>query len=106
MSPQSLAPEITVTDADLHAAYDQQKSEYQTAEKRSAEVISAPDEAKAQTLGGDVARRGGLDRDAGGGEGGGRLGDRPGRRDRGAVSRSRPGEGGVLGAGGRGVANR
>jgi peptidyl-prolyl cis-trans isomerase D len=59
LSPQSLASEITVTDADLQAAYDQQKSEYQTAEKRSAEVISAPDEAKAEALAGTW--RGGAD---------------------------------------------
>lgn len=50
LSPQSLASEINVTDQDLHAAYDERKAEYQTPEKRSAEVISAPDEAKARAL--------------------------------------------------------
>jgi peptidyl-prolyl cis-trans isomerase D len=50
LSPQSLGPEIAVTDAELHAAYDEHTSEYQTPEKRSAEVISAPDEAKARAL--------------------------------------------------------
>jgi peptidyl-prolyl cis-trans isomerase D len=50
LSPQSLASEITVTDADLHAAYNERKAEYQPPEKRSAQVISAPDEAKAQDL--------------------------------------------------------
>ena len=50
LSPQSLAPDITVTDDELHAAYDERKAEYLTPEKRSAEVISAPDEAKARAL--------------------------------------------------------
>jgi len=50
LSPQSLASEIIVTDDELHAAYDERKAEYVTSEKRSAEVISAPDEAKAQAL--------------------------------------------------------
>jgi peptidyl-prolyl cis-trans isomerase D len=59
LSPQSLAPEIKITDADLHAAYDEHKSEYQTPAKRSAEVISAPDEAKARTLA--ETWRGGVD---------------------------------------------
>jgi peptidyl-prolyl cis-trans isomerase D len=59
LSAQSLASEITITDADLHAAYDDHKSEYQTPAKRSAEVISAPDEAKAGTLA--ETWRGGVD---------------------------------------------
>jgi peptidyl-prolyl cis-trans isomerase D len=50
LSPQSLASEITVTDEELHAAYDEHASTYVTAEKRSAQVISAPDEAKARSL--------------------------------------------------------
>jgi peptidyl-prolyl cis-trans isomerase D len=50
LSPQSLGPEVTVTDDELRAAYDEHKSDYQTPDKRSAEVISAPDEAKARTL--------------------------------------------------------
>ncbi|MFL5254408.1 MAG: peptidyl-prolyl cis-trans isomerase [Rhodopila sp.] len=50
LSPQSLASEITITDADLQAAYDQRKAQYQTPGKRSAQVISVPDEAKAQAL--------------------------------------------------------
>ena len=50
LSPESLAPQIKITDADLHAAYDERKSEYVTQQKRSAEVISAPDEAKAKAL--------------------------------------------------------
>lgn len=50
LSPESLASDIKVTDADLHAAYDERKSEYLAPEKRSAEVISAPDQAKAKAL--------------------------------------------------------
>jgi peptidyl-prolyl cis-trans isomerase D len=50
LSPQSLGSEITVTDDELHAAYDEHKAEYLIPEKRSAEVISAPDEAKARAL--------------------------------------------------------
>ncbi len=50
LSPESLASEVSVTDADLHAYYDQHRSEYVTESKRSAQVISAPDEAKAKAL--------------------------------------------------------
>ncbi|MBN8925697.1 MAG: peptidyl-prolyl cis-trans isomerase [Rhodospirillales bacterium] len=50
LSPQSLAKDIPITDADLHAAYDAQKSEYVTTGTRTAQVITAPDEAKAQAL--------------------------------------------------------
>lgn len=50
LSPQSLGSEITVTDDELHAAYDERKAEYVKPEHRSAQVISAPDEAKAQSL--------------------------------------------------------
>jgi peptidyl-prolyl cis-trans isomerase D len=50
LSPQSLGSQITVTDDELHTAYDERKAQYQTPEKRSAEVISAPDEAKARSL--------------------------------------------------------
>lgn len=50
LSPQTLSKEITITDAGLQAAYDQHKSDYVTEAKRSAEVITAPDEAKAQAL--------------------------------------------------------
>jgi peptidyl-prolyl cis-trans isomerase D len=50
LSPQSLGSEISVTDDELHTAYDERKAEYQVPEKRSAEVISAPDEAKARAL--------------------------------------------------------
>jgi peptidyl-prolyl cis-trans isomerase D len=50
LSPQSLGPEIIVTDEELHAAYDEHQAEYQPPQKRSAEVISAPDEQIARRL--------------------------------------------------------
>ncbi|HVY17541.1 MAG TPA: peptidyl-prolyl cis-trans isomerase [Rhodopila sp.] len=50
LSPESLASEIKVTDDELHAYYDQHNSEFVTQPLRSAQVISAPDEAKAQAL--------------------------------------------------------
>ena len=50
LSPQSLAKEIPITDADLQAAYERRKSDYVTLAKRSAEVISVADEAKAKAL--------------------------------------------------------
>jgi peptidyl-prolyl cis-trans isomerase D len=50
LSPQTLAKEIAISDADLQAAYQRHKSDYVTPAKRSAEVISAADEAKAKAL--------------------------------------------------------
>jgi len=50
LSPQTLAKDIKVTDEDLHAEYDAHRADYVTPEKRSAEVISAPDEAHAKQL--------------------------------------------------------
>ena len=50
LSPQSLGSQISVTDQELHTAYDERKADYQKPETRSAEVISAPDQAKAQAL--------------------------------------------------------
>lgn len=50
LSPQTLAKEIPITDDDLRAAYDQRKAEYVTPEKRSAQVVSVTDEAKARAL--------------------------------------------------------
>jgi peptidyl-prolyl cis-trans isomerase D len=50
LSPQSLASEINVTDDDLRAEYEARKAQFTTAERRSAQVISAPDEAKAKAL--------------------------------------------------------
>jgi peptidyl-prolyl cis-trans isomerase D len=50
LSPQALAKDIPVTDVELHSAYDQRKGEYVKPAKRSAEVISVADEAKARAL--------------------------------------------------------
>jgi peptidyl-prolyl cis-trans isomerase D len=50
LSPQSLGSEIAVSDEDLQKAYDERKADYTTPETRSAEVISAPDAAKATVL--------------------------------------------------------
>ena len=50
LSPKSLANEIAITDDDLHAAYERAKITYITPEKRSAQVISVGDEAKAKAL--------------------------------------------------------
>jgi peptidyl-prolyl cis-trans isomerase D len=50
LSPQTLAKEVSVTDADLQAAYQQRRAEYVTEARRSAEVISVADEAKARAL--------------------------------------------------------
>jgi peptidyl-prolyl cis-trans isomerase D len=50
LSPATLAAEITVTDQDLQAAYDTHKAEYTTIAKRSAEVISTTDAARATAL--------------------------------------------------------
>ena len=50
LSPKSLSKEIAISDDDLHVAYDRAKSSYILPEKRSAQVISIGDEAKAKTL--------------------------------------------------------
>src|ERR1019366_4067303 len=50
LSPATLAPDITVTDKDVQAAYDLHKADYTTIARRSAEVISTTDEAKAAAL--------------------------------------------------------
>jgi peptidyl-prolyl cis-trans isomerase D len=50
LSPATMAKQITVSDADLHAAYEQQKAQFVTPEKRSVEVILAQDQATAQAL--------------------------------------------------------
>jgi peptidyl-prolyl cis-trans isomerase D len=47
LSPRTLAPEITVTEDDLKAWYDQHRTEFVTTAKRSSQVISVSDEAKA-----------------------------------------------------------
>ena len=50
LSPQTVASDVTVTDDELRAEYDEHKSDYVTQGKRSAQVISVPDEAKARDL--------------------------------------------------------
>jgi peptidyl-prolyl cis-trans isomerase D len=50
LSPQTLAKDITVTDDELRASYEQHKSEYVTLAKRSVQIITAQDQAKAEAL--------------------------------------------------------
>ena len=50
LSAKSLATEIPITEDDLRAAYDRAKASYITAEKRSAQIVSVADEAKARAL--------------------------------------------------------
>jgi peptidyl-prolyl cis-trans isomerase D len=50
LSPQSVGADIAVSDDELRAAYEERKADYITVPKRSAQVISAPDEAKAGAL--------------------------------------------------------
>ena len=59
LSPESLAKDIAITDAELHAAYDQRAAEYVKQPRRTAQVISVPDEAQASKLA--DAWRGGAD---------------------------------------------
>jgi peptidyl-prolyl cis-trans isomerase D len=50
LSPQTVAKDIEVSPEDLRAAYDQHKAEYVTPPKRSAQVVTAPDQARAAAL--------------------------------------------------------
>jgi peptidyl-prolyl cis-trans isomerase D len=50
LSPQTLEKEIPITDKELQDSYAQRKREFVTPAKRSAQVITATDEAKAQAL--------------------------------------------------------
>lgn len=50
LAPETLASEITISDADIAAAYNLRKSEFNTEEKRSVQVLLAQDEATAQSL--------------------------------------------------------
>lgn len=50
LSPETLAKYMTVSDEELHAAYEQHKADFQTTEKRSAEILISQDEAKARAL--------------------------------------------------------
>jgi peptidyl-prolyl cis-trans isomerase D len=67
LSPETLAKDIPITDADLQAAYDVRKALYVKLERRSVQVIQVPDQAKAAALaaqwrgGGEGAAPGGAD---------------------------------------------
>jgi len=50
LSPQILGREISISDAELQAAFEQTRSSYVKLARRTAEVISVPDEAAARTL--------------------------------------------------------
>ncbi len=50
LSPQSLASEITITDADLHGAYERAHAIYVTPGKRSVQIVTANDETTAKAL--------------------------------------------------------
>jgi peptidyl-prolyl cis-trans isomerase D len=50
LSPETLAKDIPVTDADLHAAYDARKAQYVKPERRSVQVVQVPDADKAQLI--------------------------------------------------------
>ena len=66
--PETLAKDIPVTDADLHAAYDARKAQYVKPERRSVQVIQAPDAAKAQALASEWRGSAGQGGAAGGGK--------------------------------------
>jgi peptidyl-prolyl cis-trans isomerase D len=50
LSPETLAKDIPITDADLRTAYDARKALYVKPERRSVQVIQVPDDAKAHAL--------------------------------------------------------
>src|SRR5215472_358910 len=50
LSPQTVAKDVTITDDDLKAAYQQHRADYVTPAKRSVQVVSITDEAKAKAL--------------------------------------------------------
>ena len=50
LAPSTLASEITISDADVATAYEARKGEFNTPEKRTVDVLLAPDEATAQKL--------------------------------------------------------
>jgi peptidyl-prolyl cis-trans isomerase D len=53
LSPETLAKDIPITDAELRTAYDARKAQYVKPERRSVQVIQVPDAAKAQALAGE-----------------------------------------------------
>jgi peptidyl-prolyl cis-trans isomerase D len=69
LSPETLAKDIPITDAELRTTYDARKAQYMKAERRSVQVIQVPDAAKAQALAGEW--RGGSAAGAGAAGGGG-----------------------------------
>jgi peptidyl-prolyl cis-trans isomerase D len=50
LSPETLAKDIPITDADLHTLYDSRKAEYDQPERRSVQVVQVADEARAKAL--------------------------------------------------------
>jgi peptidyl-prolyl cis-trans isomerase D len=50
LTPEVVGRDVAVSDEELRAAYAQQKSQFVTPERRSVQVITAPDEATAQKL--------------------------------------------------------
>jgi peptidyl-prolyl cis-trans isomerase D len=50
LSPETLAKDIPITDAELQTAYDARKAQYVKPERRSVQVIQVPDQAKAVAL--------------------------------------------------------
>ena len=50
LTPEMMAKDVQVTDEDLRGAYEQAKAGYNLPEKRSAEVVLLPDEAKVKAL--------------------------------------------------------
>jgi peptidyl-prolyl cis-trans isomerase D len=50
LSPETLAKDIPITDAELQAAYDARKAQYVKLERRSVQVVQVPDQAKAVAL--------------------------------------------------------
>ncbi len=50
LTPETVAPDIAVSDDELRAAYDQRKADLASPERRSVQVITVPDEAQAQRL--------------------------------------------------------
>jgi peptidyl-prolyl cis-trans isomerase D len=50
LSPETVGRDIAVTEDEIKAAYEQRRAQFVTPEKRSAEILSAPDEAAAKAL--------------------------------------------------------
>jgi peptidyl-prolyl cis-trans isomerase D len=50
LAPETVGKEVQVSDNELKAAYEQRKASYNQPEKRTVQVLLAPDEARAKTL--------------------------------------------------------